>query len=250
MVLFPHPPENPMPRILSLLVFLAFAVLPPAFAQEKKDESAVRASVEKILNTKVESVKKTDYPGLYEVFANGQILYVDEKVSMILIGDLIDTKTMQSVTEARLGKLSAIKFANLPLAQAIKQVRGDGKRILATFEDPNCGYCKRLARDLIKLDNITLYTFLAPILSKDSDYKSRQIWCARDRAKSWNDWMAHDKVPGGKGDCNTSAIDANVDLARKLNIQGTPTLFFADGERIAGAVPIAQIEQKMNQLVK
>jgi thiol:disulfide interchange protein DsbC len=154
---------------------------------------------------------------------------------------------MKNITEERLQKLSAIKFSELPLALAVKQVRGDGKRVLATFEDPNCGYCKKLARDLAKLDNVTIHTFLYPILSQDSLDKSNRIWCAADRAKAWNDWMIDGKTPGGKGDCDTTAVRKTIELGRKLAISGTPTIFFADGERIPGAVPLARIEEKLAQ---
>jgi len=144
-------------------------------------------------------------------------------------------------------QFTAIKFADLPLALAVKQVRGDGKRVLATFEDPNCGYCKKMAREIAKLDNVTIYTFLYPILSPDSLEKSNQIWCAADKAKAWNEWMIDGKAPGGKGDCDTTAVKKSVETGRKLAINGTPTIFFADGGSIPGAVPLAQIEQKLTQ---
>lgn len=226
-----------------LPLVLAAALGSTAFA----NEADVRKAIEGKLGTKVESVTKAGYLGLYEVYLDGQILYTDEKVTAILAGNLIDGKTMKSVTEERLHKLTAIKFSDLPLERAIKIVRGDGKRILATFEDPNCGYCKRMAKDLQKLDNVTIYTFLYPILSEDSVKKSKQIWCSADKAKTWTDWMVEGKVPAGKDDCDTSAIAKNQEFGHKLNVSGTPTLFFADGERIPGAVPLAKIEQKLSQ---
>ena len=161
---------------------------------------------------------------------------------------MIDAKSMKNVTDERMKKLTAIRFSDLPLDRAIKQVRGDGKRVLATFEDPNCGYCKRLAKELLKLDNVTVYVFLYPILSEDSVRKSKQIWCAADRSKAWNDWMIDGKAPAGREDCDTSAVTKNQEFGRKLNISGTPTMFFGDGERVPGAVPLARIEQKLNQV--
>nr|WP_246181458.1 DsbC family protein [Dechloromonas hortensis] len=200
------------------------------------------------LGAKVESVAKSGYLGLYEVYADGNIFYTDEKMSAIMVGaQLIDAKTMKNVTDERMKKLTAIKFGDLPLDRAIKQVRGDGKRVLATFEDPNCGYCKRLAKDIAKLENVTVYTFLYPILSEDSVRKSKQIWCAADRAKAWNDWMIEGRAPAAKEDCDTAAIGKNQEFGRKLNITGTPTMFFIDGERVPGAMPLARIEQKLNQ---
>ena len=211
------------------------------------DEGEIKKSIESKFGVKVESVTKAGYLGLYEVYSDGHILYTDEKVTAIIDGNLIDMKTRKSVTEERLRKLTAIKFSELPLERAIKQVKGDGKRIMATFEDPNCGYCKRLAKDLQKLDNVTIYTFLYPILSEDSVRKSRQIWCSADRAKVWNEWMLEGKAPSGKEDCDTSAVTRNQEYGQKLNISGTPTIFFGNGERIPGAMSLPQIEQRLTQ---
>ena len=213
------------------------------------DEADIKKAMEAKLGAKVESVSKSGYLGLYEIYADGNILYTDEKMTAFIAGgQLIEGKTMKNLTEERMRKLTAIKFSDLPLERAIKQVRGDGKRVLATFEDPNCGYCKRLAKDLQKLDNVTIYTFLYPILSEDSIRKSKQIWCSVDRAKAWNDWMVEGRAPAGKEDCDTSAVVKNQEFGRRLNISGTPTMFFGDGERVPGAMPLPKIEQKLSQL--
>ena len=212
------------------------------------DEANVRRAIEAKLGTKVTSVTKSGYLGLYEVYAEGQILYTDDKVSAIVGGPLFDTKTMKNVTSERMQKLTAIKFTDLPLELAVKQVRGNGKRVVASFEDPNCGFCKKLAKDLQKLENVTIYTFLYPILSPDSLEKSNRIWCASNKAKVWNDWMVDNKEPEGRSDCDTSAVRKTVELGQQLGINGTPTMFFTDGERIPGAVPLAQIEKKLEQL--
>jgi thiol:disulfide interchange protein DsbC len=243
-----------------LMIALAVAFSLPALAgnvSSKKtsaptatpDETIeqVKSAVEAKLGTKVTSIVKSPYLGLYELYADGQIIYTDEKLSAIFAGTLIDGKTMKNVTAERMQKLAAIKFSDLPLELAVKQVRGDGKRIMATFEDPNCGYCKKLARDTARLDNVTIYTFLYPILSPDSLDKSNQVWCSNDKAKSWNDWMQDGKALPSKSDCDTSAVQKTVELGHRLTITGTPTLFFADGERIPGAVPLAQIEKKLDQ---
>jgi thiol:disulfide interchange protein DsbC len=223
---------------------LAATLCLPAVA----DEASVKKAVEAKLGSHVSSVTKTSYLGLYEVYADGQIIYTDDKVSALMIGALIDGKTMKNVTDERMQKLTAIKFSDLPLELAVKQVRGDGKRAFATFEDPNCGYCKKLAKDVAKLDNVTIYTFLYPILSPDSLEKSKQIWCSADKAKAWNDWMVEGKAPTGKSDCDTTAVQKTIETGRKLAINGTPTIFFSDGERIPGAVPIAKIEAKLAQM--
>ena len=222
-----------------------------------ENEAEIQKSLEAKLGIKVESVTKAGYLGLYEVYADGHIFYTDEKLTAMLVGgdliraqqaiNLIDLKNSRNITDERMRKLTAIKFSELPLDQAIKQVKGDGKRVLATFEDPNCGYCKRLAKDLQKLDNVTIYTFLYPILSEDSLKKSRQIWCSADRSKAWNDWIIDGKNPGGRDNCDTTAVTRNQEYGRRLNITGTPTVIFADGERVPGAIPLKVLEQKLAQ---
>ncbi|PKO94554.1 MAG: thiol:disulfide interchange protein [Betaproteobacteria bacterium HGW-Betaproteobacteria-10] len=213
------------------------------------DEAEIKKGMEAKLGTKVVSVTKAGYLGLYEVYADGNIFYTDEKLTAILVGgQLIDARNMKNMTDDRMKKLTAIKFGELPLERAIKHVRGDGRRVLATFEDPNCGYCKRLAKDILKLDNVTVYTFLYPILSEDSVRKSKQIWCSADRAKVWNDWMVDGKAPSGRDDCDTAAVGKNQEFGRKLNISGTPTIFFSDGERVPGAMSAERIEQKFSQI--
>lgn len=224
------------------------------------DEADIKKIIESRFNVRVESVTKTGYLGLYEVYFDGNIVYTDEKVTALIMGgdtipsrfavNLIDGKTMRNVTDERMRKLTAIKFSDLPLERAIKQVKGDGKRTLVTFEDPNCGYCKRLAKDLQKLDNVTIYTFLYPILSEDSTHKSKQIWCSNDRARAWTDWMIDGKAPPAKEDCDTTAITRNQEYGQRQKITGTPTIVFADGERVPGAIPFARIEQRLSAPAK
>lgn len=233
--------------IKKLLPAALIGALLATFGHAQADEATVRKAVESKFGTKVESVTKAGYLNLYEVYTDGQILYADDKATVFLGGPLIDGKTGRNVTQERMNKLTAIKWSDLPLERAVKQVRGDGKRVIATFEDPNCGYCKKLARDMAKLDNVTIYTFLFPILSQDSFEKSKQIWCAADRGKTWYEWMVDGKAPPLKNDCDTTAIMKNLEFGHKLNVTGTPTLFFADGERIPGAVPVAKVEEKLSQ---
>lgn len=230
-----------MPRKLFRPAIIAAAVLGASAAQASED--AVKRAMEAFIGQPVvESVKRTSYGGLYEVVLdNGELIYTDARVSFIIDGHVIDTRSRQNVTQARLNELAAIDFSILPLDQAIKQVRGDGKRVLVTFEDPNCGYCRRLAKDLVQMDNVTIYTFLYPILSADSTEKSRNIWCARDRVKAWNDWTIDGKAPAAAS-CDSSVVDRNVALGQSLRITGTPTMFLADGTRIGGYLPPAQLE--------
>ena len=210
------------------------------------DETKVKQAVEAAVGAKPEGVRKTNILGLYEVVVGGEILYTDEKVNYILTGNIIDTKTRQNLTQERLNKLSAINFADLPLELAVKTVRGDGKRVFATFEDPNCGYCKKLAKELTGINNVTIYTFLLPILSRDSAEKAKAVWCAADRAKAWSDLMVNGTAPAA-GTCD-APIEKVLALAQKYNIRGTPTIILPNGERIPGAIPVAQLEQKLAQI--
>ena len=231
--------------MLKKLLPLALASLFVATANA--DEAEIKKAMEAKLGAKVESVTKSGYLGLYEIYADGNILYTDEKMTAFIAGgQLIEGKTMKNVTEERMRKLTAIKFSELPLERAIKHVRGDGKRVIATFEDPNCGYCKKLAKEMQGMSNITVYTFLLPILSRDSAEKSRAVWCAADRSKAWNDLMVNNAVPA-PGTCD-APIEKVLALAQKYNIRGTPTIILPNGERIPGAIPVAQLEQKLAQI--
>jgi len=215
------------------------------------DEGSVRKAVESFVGSPVvESVVKLPYAGLYEVvLKSGELVYTDEKASFLIDGRIIDTKTRRDITQARMAQLSAIDFGALPLDHAIKQVKGNGKRVLVSFEDPNCAYCKRLGKELAQLKDVTIYTFLYPILSPDSNEKSRNIWCAKDRAKSWNDWILEAKAPASAS-CDSSVVDRNVALGQKLKITGTPTMFLADGRRLGGYVPAAELEQALGEVSK
>jgi thiol:disulfide interchange protein DsbC len=237
-----------MPRtIRPSLAFFLLALAGPVLA----DEAGVRKGVDAFIGSQaVESVAKTPYGGLFEVvLKSGELIYTDEQVSFIIDGSVIDAKTRRNMTQARQNQLSAIDFNTLPLDQAVKVVRGNGSRTIATFEDPNCGYCKKLAKDLQGVKDATIYTFLYPILSPDSIDKSKNIWCAKDKSKAWTEWMVDNKAPAA-ATCDTAAIDKNVALGRKLRIQGTPTLFLTDGSRIGGYVPPAELEKTLAQVKK
>ena len=196
---------------------------------------------------KIEEVSKTPIPGLFEVRVNGtDIFYTDAEGNYLLQGNLIDTRQRRNLTEERIDKLSAIAFVALPFKDAFTIVRGNGKRKLAVFEDPNCGYCKRFERDLQKVDNVTVYMFLYPILSADSNDKSKNIWCAKDKGKTWQDWMVRDK-PAAAATCDTAAIARNLEIGHKHKINGTPTLIFADGTRVPGAIASAQVEKYLTE---
>lgn len=213
-------------------------------------EAAVKKMIEPRLGqgTKVDSVSKTPYSGLYEVRVGSDILYTDEKAKYLFIGRIVDTNTYQDYTKARVDELSKIKFSDLPLASAMKVVKGNGKRVIAVFEDPNCGYCKRFDKTLQEVDNITVYTFLYNILSEDSVTKARDIWCSADRNKAWDDWMLRGKVASTAAANCTTPHEKVLELGRRLKVTGTPTIFFTDGTRIPGAIDAQGLEAKLATL--
>ena len=195
----------------------------------------------------IDEVSKSPMAGLYEVRVNGtEIYYTDAEANFLVQGSLIDTKQRRNLTEERVDKLTTINFEALPFKDAFTIVRGNGKRRLAVFQDPNCGYCKRFERDLQKLNHVTIHMFLYPILSADSNEKSKNIWCAKDRAKAWQDWMVRDQTPAA-ANCDTSAIARNIDIGRKFKISGTPTLVFVDGSRVPGAISVAEVEKHLSE---
>ncbi len=195
---------------------------------------------------KIDEISKTPLPGIFEIRINGSdIYYADAEGNYLIQGALIDLKQKRNLTEERIEKLSAIDFDSLPLKNAFTQVRGNGKRKLVIFADPNCGYCKRFEKDLAKIENVTIYHLLFPILGEDSTAKAKNIWCAKDKAKVWNDWMLNGVTPPALK-CDTTVVDANVEFGKKNRITGTPTLFFADNSRIPGAIDAKQIEKLLS----
>jgi thiol:disulfide interchange protein DsbC len=215
-------------------------------AQTPQQDAAIRKNLSERLPgiPKIDEVARTPMAGIFEVRMGQDLLYTDAEASFIFQGQMIDTRTRKNLTEERLDKLTAIAFDSLPLEDAFTIVRGNGKRKLAVFEDPNCGYCKRFERDMLKVNDVTVYLFLMPILGADSTEKSRHIWCAKDRAKAWNDMMVNDKtVPRPMGACDSAALTRNVEFGRKNRITGTPTMIFANGKRVPGAVAAADVDK-------
>ena len=230
------------------MLLLAALSVTACMAQEPSAEDAIRKSIQPKLRegVKIDSIKATPYAGLYEVSAAGDILYTDKKGEFLFIGEVINAKTSRNITKERVDELNKVKLSDLPLDSALKTVKGDGKRMLVLFEDPNCGYCKQFRKTTLKdLDNVTVYTFMYNILSEDSAVKSRNIWCSPDRNKAWDDWMVNGKAaPAAATDC-PNPNDKISALGRKLKISGTPSIFFADGTRLPGAVGLKDLEAKL-----
>ncbi|KAB2898431.1 MAG: DsbC family protein [Burkholderiaceae bacterium] len=224
---------------------LAAAMLALGLGAHAQDAAIRKTLAERIPQLdKIEEVRPTPMPGLYEVRVGTDLFYTDAKGNYLIQGELIDTKARRNLTEDRINKLTAIDFEALPFKDAFTIVRGDGSRKLAVFEDPNCGYCKRFERDMQNVNNVTVYLFLYPILSPDSAEKSRNIWCAKDRAAAWHDQMLRDKIPPSAS-CDTTALQRNLALGRKHKITGTPTLIFANGARVPGAIGSQDVEKRL-----
>ena len=235
-----------------LAVLLATGLIASCVDAQNTVEANIKKSLEPRLGgAKIESVKETPYGGLYEVRVTGDILYTDKKGEYLFIGHVYDAKSSRNLTRERIDDINKIKFSDLPLEMAMKQVKGNGKRVIAVFEDPNCGYCKRLRQTTLKeIDNVTIYTFMYNILSEDSFVKSKNIWCASDRVKAWDDWMINGKLPPTAPAACETPNDKVAALGQKLKIQGTPAIFFTDGSRIPGAVDLKSLEAKLQSLSK
>ena len=237
-----------MNKLLSAIAFIGTTLLctSPLYAQQ---EQQLKTEIQKKLgaNAKVKSVSPAPVSGLYEVLVGNDIFYTDNSGKYLIQGEIIELASGKNITEQRQADLNRIKWSDLTPAHAIKNVRGNGSRQLAVFSDPNCGYCKRLEKSLQQLDNITIYTYLIPILSPDSTQKAKQIWCSSDPYKTYIDWMVNGISPSGKGECSTP-LDKNMAFAKTYGITGTPTLFFTDGSRFPGAVQITDIEKKFSSL--
>ena len=235
-------------KLLSTLV-LACSLIFLAGVVNAQSEQQVRSELQKKIgpNTKIKSVSQSPISGLYEVLVGNEVFYTDANSKYLIQGEIIEITTGKNITEQKQADLNRIKWTELNLSNALKAVRGNGSRQLAIFSDPNCGYCKRLEKSLQQLDNVTVYTFLIPILSADSAQKSKQIWCAADPQKAYVDWMINGIAPSGKSDCSTP-LDKNMAFAKTYGITGTPTIFFTDGSRFPGAVQITDIEKKFSSL--
>ena len=232
------------------LTFGAPAAPPPKAEQASKTKSdtekvksALQAAFPKVT---ISEVNATDWPGLYEVVVNDDIIYTDADAKYLFVGKIIDTKTREDLTAKRVNELGSIDFKSLPFDLALKSVRGDGSRQFAIFADPDCPYCRRLEEEIKGIDNITIYTFLYPLesLHPDARERAKKIWCAKDRNAAWTAWMLNKTEPTN-ATCKPEPTEQLLALGEKLNITGTPTIFFADGHRVAGVMPHDQLEKEL-----
>jgi len=234
--------KYPLQRVALAAALAAFAGITWA------DDAAIRKNIAERMPDfpKIDEIAKTQIPGVYEIRFGADIYYTDEQGNYVFDGHLIDTKTRQSLTEQRVSQLTAFDFAKLPLKDAIVWKQGTGARKMAVFADPNCGYCKKFEKEMQQVKDVTVYTFLYPILGGDSPDKSRDIWCAKDNGTVWREWMIRGTAPvRSMGQCDTSALQRNVALGKKYRVNGTPALVFEDGKRVPGALPPDQVEKQL-----
>lgn len=226
-----------MKRVAAIMVLVALASAAMA------DEAAVRRLIQSRVGdeARIERIERVPGSSLYEVAIRGpngpQLFYVDEGARIIVVGQVLDGRTGRNLTEERLRKLNAIDWASLPFGDAITTKRGNGRRKIAVFSDPNCPYCKRFEKDLAKLDDIAVHIFLYPVIRPESIPLTKSVWCSADRAKAWNDLMLRDITPTASPDCETP-VEKLVALGRKLGASSTPTWFVETGERFSGAIPL------------
>ena len=229
--------------LASLLMFSVHA---------EASETVIRSALTKQFpNAQIQSITKTPYSGLFEVYMDGQLVYIDAKAQYVFAGDVIDLKNRRNISQARLNQLQAVKWDSLPFNYALKTVKGKGERKLAVFSDVDCPYCRKFEEELKKVDNITVYTFLYPIegLHPKAVQMSKQIWCAPDRNKAWDNYISNGSVPNNDGKC-ANPVDETIALGQRLKVSGTPTLIFTNGQRVPGMVPAAQLERLLSAHAK
>jgi thiol:disulfide interchange protein DsbC len=221
------------------------------------DDATIAATIRNTLATRlpnlphIDEITRSPVPGLWEVRLGSQVIYSDAQGSFVVEGDIIDTARHANLTQARVDKLTAIEFGKLPLQDAVVWKQGTGARKLVVFADPNCGYCKKLERDLNNVPNVTVFTFMIPILGGDSPQKARAIWCSKDNGNVWRNWMIDGtQPPAVTGKCDTAALSRNVALGQKHGVTGTPSLVFEDSERVPGILSADELEKKFAMLAR
>lgn len=231
---------------LHIKLFMSMLALSFFVNNVHADEASIRNAVQaQFPEHKIDSLKKAPFLGLYEVVLGDDVFYVDEKAEFFFFGHVVDAKTRVSLTNERVQEIKnarRVPLDTLPLQYAIKTVKGDGTRKLAVYTDPNCPYCKKLEKELLSIDNITIYTLLYPVLNGSLEL-SKKIWCADNQIKAWDDFMLRNVAPASK-ECETP-LDALIKSGRENKVSGTPTLIFADGSIVGGLIPAAAIEEKL-----
>lgn len=232
-------------RLLTTSLLVAAAL--PALANEAVIRKAL---AERMPNApKIDEVRPSPVPGLWEIRIGNELRYTDPTGSFVIEGEIYDLKAKKNLTEERVTQINRVDFSALPFKDALMWKNGSGKRRIAVFADPNCGYCKRFEKSLQEMKDVTVYTFLIPILGGDSPEKTRAIWCAKDGANTWLAWMLRGEAPPKPATgCDETAIERNLTLSRKIHVNGTPAILLEDGNRIPGAVGPVELEKRLQAL--
>ncbi|MDZ4203095.1 MAG: DsbC family protein [Gallionella sp.] len=228
-----------MKKIIALFSLLLVAF--PSHAAEKEIRQSLQSKFPDI--GALEHVSKTPYSGLYEVIIDDRLMYTDAQGQYLIDGRVIEVSSRRDLTEERSRVLFAVDFDKLPLNLAMKKVKGNGKRKLAYFTDPNCGYCKRLEKELSKVSDVTLYVFLYPIF-QGSDEIVRNVYCAKNPSKAWDDLMLNGVKPA-KASCKMP-LNEIMALGRKMRVTGTPNLIFGNGVQVPGYLPAEDLEKHLS----
>jgi len=217
------------------------------------DEAQIRKVLEpKLGGAKIEGVQPGPFPGLWEVRFRTErgmrVLYTDATASYVIDGNIHDLRADRNLTEERLRKLNAIKFESLPLDLAVKVQRGNGRRVLAMFSDPYCPACRQFERALAQVDDITIHVFMYPVIRPENADHSRAVWCSPDRGKAWLELAAapQPKVPQAGASC-ANPVDKVFELGRRLAVNSTPTLIFANGERLSGGLGPEDLREMLDR---
>lgn len=244
-----------MKRTMKWIVLIMCLVSAPVFANSevktKKEQRTIAVSpkLQELIGEPIQRVSKSKLAGLYEVITATNIFYTNKEQTFVVLNSVVvGVEKKNNMSQERNAQLGPFKFDDLPLEQAVKTVRGNGSRVFVTWEDANCGYCKRFLKVLDEVPNTTVYTFVVGILSEDSKEKAKNIWCAADKSKVWTEWMGRNVPIPSQENCSGVPTIANEALMKKYRIQGTPAIFFQNGERIPGMTSAAQIESKLSQI--
>lgn len=205
----------------------------------------------KFEEAKVTNVRKTSFADLYEItLAENEIVYTNAATEFTMIGNLINNTDQRNLTQERIDELNIVDFKTFPLTQSITMIKGNGQRKIVLFEDPNCGYCKVFRKTLKEFDNITVHTFIIDILGADSTDKAQKLLCSKDPAKALDDWMLNGNINKNTTPCDANILQKNKELALKIGITGTPTIFLEDGSRLPGAVSAEALEKALQKLTQ
>ncbi len=234
-------------------IFLAAGISAALLASAEADETTIRRNLASRLPNlpKIDAVRPSELKGLWEIRIGSELIYSDAQGSYVVEGQIIDTRRRINLTEQRIEELTAVDFGKLPLKDAVVWKKGNGTRRLVVFADPNCGYCKHLERDLGGIPDISVYTFLVPVLGEDSTELSRAIWCSRDSGKVWRNWMVNGTAPPAAGaKCDSTVLDRNLALGRRHGLVGTPLLVFEDNARVPGIMTVADLTKKLASVAR